>query len=544
MSRTMLRARWIALLTVCALALPAAAQAAPTWLRVADNAPGETLEYYDGLPILDMAIAESTPYLATESLTGNLTVWRPNAAGSKWIQAGSTLNHVPLRFEPPFRRGDFFAIAASGATPWVAWTEKAGEVDTQVHVARLEGTTFQEPVAATEAANWPRSASADSIDIVVFGGRPYVTMGSDITRTTSGGDAVEHITGGLPSGCRPAPVVSSGRLYTPCGTELLRLNGAGSAWEHVATNGEEFRLVDVTGTLHLVGVDDLYRLESDGQLDEVHQDFSTYGMSHAGFEGILYAGTGGDSPGPDVQGPVRLFGLYAWWWAAPSPGQIKEGANGVRLLEGPDGNLWMLWHANVHPSIYPPRYVHVARFAEQDTPFAFAPDPGSGGTSGGEPETPAPTPSPGGGFTTPDGTPVTPGGGDEPAELLPGACANTLVGTAGGDRLVGSRLGDRIFGRLGDDHLFGRAGSDCVWGGPGDDFVSGGAGADLLNAGRGDDRLVLGSGRDGVAAGPGNDSIHAVGGGVDRVNCGAGRDTVRLSRNDLIKGCERVIVTR
>jgi hypothetical protein len=47
-----------------------------------------------------------------------------------------------------------------------------------------------------------------------------------------------------------------------------------------------------------------------------------------------------------------------------------------------------------------------------------------------------------------------------------------------------------------------------------------------------------------VSAGSGNDTINAVGGGADRVDCGPGRDTVRLSPNDLFRRCERVIVVR
>lgn len=530
-----------AAVAACAMALPAAAQAAPTWARVADPAPGGTLEYNDGLPILDLAVAEGTPYLATESTAGALTVWRPNAAGASWVQAGGALNHVPLRFTPPFRRKDFFSIAAGGATPWVAWTEQDAGGQAQVHVAKLAGARFQEPVAAAGAAGWPRSANAPVPQIVVYGGVPYVATDSDVTRLTGGGDAVEHVTTGLPSGCAPSLVVSGAYLYASCSAELLRLNSAGSAWEHVVTHSSPFAMADVGGTPYLVD-GGVYRLNPNGQLEQASPD-GRPDSPLGSFQGTLYAAHGGATPGPDVEGPATLEALVLGaWQAAPSPSQANEGVHNVKLVGAPDGNMWMVWEASDHNSVFPPRTVHVARFAEQGTPFSFAADPGSGSTPGGPGETPNPAPNPGdGGFTDPGGNPVPPGNAGGP---LAGACANAMLGTLGSDWLVGTRLGDRLFGRAGNDHLFGVGGSDCIWASSGADFVSGGPGADDLNGGSGRDRIVAGAGRDSIDAGSGNDSIYAVGGGVDHVNCGRGFDTVRLSRNDLIKGCERVIVKR
>src|SRR3954466_9312273 len=83
-----------------ALLLPAAAQAAPNWVRVADPAPGGTVEWEDGYPKVDLAIADGTPYLAAQQrppVGHALAVWRPNHAGTKWIQVGGTLNHA----DPP-----------------------------------------------------------------------------------------------------------------------------------------------------------------------------------------------------------------------------------------------------------------------------------------------------------------------------------------------------------------------------------------------------------------------------------------------------------
>jgi hypothetical protein len=557
--------RRIAGLAACALALtlPAAADAAPNWVRVPDPAPGGTEEYYDGLPITDLTIAGRTPYLATESLEGELTVWRPNAAGDAWIPAGDAVNHVPLRFVPPFRRSDYFTIGADGDTPWIAWTEQGVDAATDIHVARLVGNDWEEP-----AQGWP---SGDSVDerggtprIVLFDGRPYVTIrgtnqpwASDpataVTRLSTGDTTVEPVTDGLPDGCTPDLTVSSGRLYTVCGSELLRLSDDETAWESVATHSEPFQLVDVTGTLYLLGASGGYRLDAHDQIKDAHVPPRDYWAHVAGFQEHLWTAFSQDLGLMDFAGPVELASVGdGVWTSAPSPSLPEEGASPSKLIEDSDGNLWLLWQAHPRHSPYPPRYVHVARFAEQGEPFDFAPDPvdeppaDDGGEpaadDSGEPDPATDTSGDDGGFTTPDGTPATPPVAQPP--LGRGACANALTGTGAADRLVGSLLGDRIRGFGGADHLFGRSGSDCIWGGSGNDYVSGGGSADSLSGGRGSDRIVPGGGRDDVAAGSGADVTNAVGGGVDRINCGPGRDSVKLSPNDLMKGCEHVIVVR
>src|SRR3954466_3087142 len=170
------RKSWIVRLACLgALALPAAAQAAPNWVRVADPAPGGTVEWEDGYPRVDLAVADGTPYLAAQerpTVGHDLAVWRPNQAGTKWIQAGGTLNHA----DPP-EHGARPSIAAAGAVPWVAWEEGADGA-AQIHVARLDGAAWKEP------ANWP--VSSGSPQLVVFGGRPYLTAGtSDVLRLNS-----------------------------------------------------------------------------------------------------------------------------------------------------------------------------------------------------------------------------------------------------------------------------------------------------------------------------------------------------------------------
>jgi hypothetical protein len=73
----------------------------------------------------------------------------------------------------------------------------------------------------------------------------------------------------------------------------------------------------------------------------------------------------------------------------------------------------------------------------------------------------------------------------------------------------------------------------------------GDAGADRLLGNAGNDRIVTGAGRDRAWGGPGDDTIDArAKGGRQRIDCGAGRDTVRLSKGDVARRCERVIRRR
>jgi hypothetical protein len=81
-------------------------------------------------------------------------------------------------------------------------------------------------------------------------------------------------------------------------------------------------------------------------------------------------------------------------------------------------------------------------------------------------------------------------------------CRNNM---RGGGRIDGTRFADRICGRQGPD------------------------------------RIHPGSGKDVVSAGGGADMIFAVDGKVDRISCGAGRDTVLADRVDHVgRDCERV----
>lgn len=138
-----------------------------------------------------------------------------------------------------------------------------------------------------------------------------------------------------------------------------------------------------------------------------------------------------------------------------------------------------------------------------------------------------------------------------------------IVGTNGSNRITGRNTADRILALGGNDQVDGGRGNDCVDGGSGRDNVSGGLGNDRMYGSTGGDALNGGPGTDYLSGGTGNDSINAAfgpdtvkgGPGVDfvnvatagpaaRVDCGSGRDKVRLNRNERrnIRGCETAYV--
>jgi Ca2+-binding RTX toxin-like protein len=143
--------------------------------------------------------------------------------------------------------------------------------------------------------------------------------------------------------------------------------------------------------------------------------------------------------------------------------------------------------------------------------------------------------------------------------------AAAIVGTNAIDRITGTNGSDRIFTFGGDDRVSGGRGNDCLDGGTGGDRLDGGIGNDLLIGGSGRDLLFGGPGRDRlrggggrdfintgngsdiVVAGTGNDVINAATAGRPAlVDCGPGRDTVRINGNEIgrTRRCERVIVAR
>jgi Ca2+-binding RTX toxin-like protein len=153
-------------------------------------------------------------------------------------------------------------------------------------------------------------------------------------------------------------------------------------------------------------------------------------------------------------------------------------------------------------------------------------------------------------------------GGDGNDRMSGAAGNDRMSGEAGKDRMRGGVGNDRMRGNAGTDTAFGGAGNDLVDGGAGNDVAYGEAGRDTLTGGRGNDRLsgasgddriaggsgrdvlIGGTGADSLRGGPGNDTIRARDGRADRVDCGAGTDTVVADRSDKLRGCEKRSVAR
>ncbi len=110
-----------------------------------------------------------------------------------------------------------------------------------------------------------------------------------------------------------------------------------------------------------------------------------------------------------------------------------------------------------------------------------------------------------------------------------------IFGTNGPDRITGTNTSDRIFALGGNDRVSGGRGDDCVEGGSGrdvldgsngNDFLLGGTGNDRMEGGPGRDRFSGGSGRDVLSGGQGNDRMDGAAGN-DRMNGGFGNDVIR-----------------
>jgi RTX calcium-binding nonapeptide repeat (4 copies) len=134
-----------------------------------------------------------------------------------------------------------------------------------------------------------------------------------------------------------------------------------------------------------------------------------------------------------------------------------------------------------------------------------------------------------------------------------------IIGTNGADRITGTNRADRVLARGGKDSVSGGRGNDCLDGGTGGDNLSGSigndriygrtgtdhlngaSGTDYLNAGAGNDSINAGFGRDRAIGGSGRDFINvATAGPPASVNCGAGRDKVRVNfvERNRTRGCE------
>jgi Ca2+-binding RTX toxin-like protein len=157
-----------------------------------------------------------------------------------------------------------------------------------------------------------------------------------------------------------------------------------------------------------------------------------------------------------------------------------------------------------------------------------------------------------------------------------GAGNDTVKGSQASDDISGGSGNDRLYGESGQDNLQGGDGNDALYGGADNDTLSGGAGNDKLYGGSGDDTLIAdGQGKDYFHGGEGNDTIQVVDGqdlvvdshlttknsienikgdgntdivgdesnnsidlsktnldGIDKIDGGAGRDTIKGSQSD------------
>jgi Ca2+-binding RTX toxin-like protein len=121
------------------------------------------------------------------------------------------------------------------------------------------------------------------------------------------------------------------------------------------------------------------------------------------------------------------------------------------------------------------------------------------------------------------------------------ALAVTKIGTPGRDIIRGSDEEDVLRGLAGNDDLYGLDDDDVLRGGSGRDRLYGGEDDDILYGDDGNDTLVGGKDENRYYGGRGNDVIKARNDEEERINCGAGEDTVTADREDIVANdCENV----
>ena len=147
-------------------------------------------------------------------------------------------------------------------------------------------------------------------------------------------------------------------------------------------------------------------------------------------------------------------------------------------------------------------------------------------------------------WSTPVGSTIDAGGGDDfvfgggNRDVLRGGSGDdVLYGRDGADELRGGGDNDILRGGAGGDFLFGEGGDDVLDGGDinpnagsGDDRLDGGAGNDVLIGGTGTDHLFGGEDDDELIGGKGNDEVSGEAGTDSyRMQSGDGRDLIRDS---------------
>lgn len=123
--------------------------------------------------------------------------------------------------------------------------------------------------------------------------------------------------------------------------------------------------------------------------------------------------------------------------------------------------------------------------------------------------------------------------------------ADRILALGGNDAVDGGRGNDCLDGGTGRDNLSGAIGNDRVYGTSGGDALNGGPGTDLLSGGAGNDSINAAYGADTISGGTGVDFVNvATAGPAARVNCGPGKDVVRVNLNEKRRtvSCERKYV--
>ena len=374
------RSLWAVVFTLCALALPASAQAAPTWQLTPDPAPGGVADIFaGGGPRVSLAVVQQRPFLATVSQSGDLTVHTLNAAGSGWQQIGGALNSRRVVGDP--------AMASSSRTPWVAWREQTATGTYRIHVARLRGGRFRQILGGLGRTE--SDLQFIPFDLAVYGGRPYVAyQGAGgrlrVVRLDAGDNQFRSANAGLRPGALGTTVrlATAGRgLYlaynlgdsAPMSTVISRLTSDRRGWRTVVSETESPGYLPLTdavgggGRLYLSIGPVVKRLTADGRLVRVGD--APLGLSFVqslGYaNGVLHAFLE-TAPAPDVNIP-HMFAFVGGSWQAETqppwqgdapPPQIDGDTGGTQFVRS--GNvLWLVWHW-AEGDFASPRTVHVA----------------------------------------------------------------------------------------------------------------------------------------------------------------------------------------